>query len=673
LAGERLGTDFLAGLNPAQRDAVAHDSGPLLVLAGAGSGKTRVLTQRIAYLIAVKKVAPEHILAVTFTNKAAREMQARIKQLIGTTAKRLIVSTFHSFGVRILRRYGKQIGLDENFTICDENERLQVLRQVLSTLPPSGKKDEKWIFNRLSGAKNASLELPTYDDAPAGLPLAEIHRNYQQRLQRNNCVDFDDLLQLPMRLMHEHPDILSEMQQRFHYFLIDEYQDTNFIQYQLLKRLASARRNICVVGDDDQSIYAWRGAVHTNILEFERDWPEAKIVTLEQNYRSTPQILAAANAVIKNNDKRRAKALWSDLPQGAPLEFIAADDEQAEVEEVANHIRRLRLRQRARFADIAILFRRNIQSRPLESGLRLQGIPYHLVGGNDFFSRREIRDILAYLRLLVNPRDEMALSEALLTPGRGIGRQSIDKLRTLAQLRNEAMFTLLDAADLEREFTPGKVKALADFKALIDEIRERLNSASPLEIFDHLLAAIAYRDYLRQRAKEVREAERRLKVVDDLRVSLAAWQARVRQPSIAAYLEMLALAKREDRGDESSSGRVTLMTIHAAKGLEFPYVFVIGMEEGIFPSSRAVEEGKIDEERRLCYVAMTRAQRQLFLSACALRRRYGKEEPAAFSRFLSEIPAAAYRQAPGSEAHKEASEGRQRQAARDFYRLRKHL
>jgi DNA helicase-2/ATP-dependent DNA helicase PcrA len=663
----------LSSLNPEQRKAVETTEGPLLLLAGAGSGKTRVITHRIAYLIERRNVKPSQILAVTFTNKAAQEMKSRIGEMLNNKPNGLVVSTFHSLGARILRGYIDRIGYKRNFTICSESEKITLIKRVMETLPGKRSFDPKYIAHTISRIKNSDPENSESNQNEEWEQIAEIFRIYHERMRLNNLVDFDDLLILPLKIFRESPETLEQLRKRFLYFLVDEYQDTNRIQYRLITLLAGGSRNLCVVGDDDQSIYGWRGADDRNIRDFEKDWPEAKIIKLEQNYRSTDVILKAANSIIGNNQERRKKRLWSAIKGGDPIIFFGADTPEAEAEEIVNRIRLLQHRQHASLGDIAVLYRRNAQSRPIEETLRLNQIPYRLIGSTNFFERREIRDIFTYLNVIVNPSDEISLSEALMVPKRGIGSQTLQRIRQYSFREN---LTLMDAMrkvrDI-RDINESKMKPIENFTEIITDLHHKQVHLPPSKLIRELLTEIEYDKYLKTVSREETEYLRRNKAVSDFIRSVEHYEQKVSRPSLVKYLERMALITREDRQDDPGHSQVTLMTIHAAKGLEFDFVFLPGMEEGVFPSRLSLEEGKISEERRLFYVAVTRAKKQLFLSAVKERKIYGESNNSALSRFLGEIPEEVYHRPPGKADTQKEKEKRNKEAARLFFQRKKEL
>ena len=635
---------LLRDLNPPQREAVTADEGPLLVLAAAGSGKTRVLAHRIAYLIGVKGVDPRQVLAVTFTNKAAGEMARRVEALLAPAGLRApMVCTFHAACVRILRQHLRHLGYPSHFTIYDEDDRQVLVKECMRgeslddrALTPAA------VVHRISAAKNQMLtpeDLEKTARGPREERLAAVYRRYEERLRAAGGVDFDDLLLLTVRLLSEVPEVLAWYRGRWRYVLVDEYQDTNRAQYQIIRLLTGEHRNVCCIGDGDQSIYKWRGADVQNILDFESDYPGTRVVRLEQNYRSTKRILAAAAAVIVNNTIRQDKTLWTENEDGEPPALYRAWDEHEEANFVAQRILALR-GEGLGWSDVAVFYRTNAQSRVLEDSLRRAGIPYVIVGGVRFYERKEIKDTLAYLRLIVNPSDDVAFVRAVQEPGRGVGRATVLRLQEMAT--REARSLLAQAAFPPPDVSGKPRRGLEGFAALVGRLREEQAGRALPAFIDHVLSASGYRDALRQERSS--EAEARLENLDELiaaaedfELVYVAREGTLPAETLAAFLDQIALVSDIDELPEGARG-VTLMTLHAAKGLEFPVVFVTGMEEGVFPHARSLDTtADIEEERRLCYVGLTRAQKRLFLSF-ALHRRlhgYGPGEP---SRFLEEIP-----------------------------------
>lgn len=631
---------LLDALNPAQRRAAEALGGPLLILAGAGSGKTRVLTHRIAFLIKEVGVAPWRILAATFTNKAAGEMRERIEQLVGAAASELWVGTFHSICARILRRQAAEFGLDPNFSIYDEDDRRATMRRVLDAHQIDERElAPRAVIRQISRAKNAMLGPSEFADQATEpqRQIAELYADYERELRRNQALDFDDLLIVVVRQFDRHPSILQTYQTRFEHLLVDEYQDTNRPQYLLCRQLAAHHRNLCVVGDDDQSIYQFRGADIRNILDFERDYPDARSVRLEQNYRSTGRILAAANAVISHNQGRKGKELWTDGPAGDPVAVVECDSDRREARHVVDCIRRYHRLGRYRLGDAAVLYRTNAQSRLFEEELQRASLPYTIVGGIRFYDRREIRDVLAYLRLLVNPADDMALRRIVNTPRRGIGDKSLARLQDFAQTQDWSLSTALAHLSDVPGLSGRAQKSLAAFADLIGELMAATEAHSLPELGFAVVEQSGYRSMLA--AENTPEAEARLQNLDQLLAEMTEYADENPDATLATYLEEKSLLTSADESDADGNA-ITLMTLHSAKGLEFPLVFVCGLEENLFPTARAIDDPQaIEEERRLCYVGMTRACEQLSLTYALRRYAYGSLLATEPSRFLGEIPA----------------------------------
>jgi DNA helicase-2/ATP-dependent DNA helicase PcrA len=631
-------------LNPKQREAAVTTEGPLLILAGAGSGKTRVLTHRIAYLIAKRIAAPWSILAITFTNKAAREMQERVTRLVGPGGHDIWVSTFHSMCVRILRKDIERIGYGSNFSILDQTDQLSVIRNVMKEQNLDPKKfDPRAILASISGAKNELLTPDKYEQRQGDYfqtIVSRVYQQYQRRLKSNNALDFDDLIMLTIQLFRDVPDVLAFYQNKFRYLHVDEYQDTNHAQYVLCRMLAEKHHNICVVGDSDQSIYRWRGADITNILNFESDYPEARTILLEQNYRSTSNILEAANSVIQNNLGRKAKNLWTDKKGGDKIVVYQGDSEHEEGYFVAGEIRKNRQNGR-RYGDHAILYRTNAQSRVIEEILIKSEVPYQIVGGIRFYDRKEIKDILAYLRLIANPDDDISLLRIVNEPKRGIGDTTMDKLQAEAQRYGISIFRLLDESLHELDITSRARTALYGFRDLIQHLSAMVEYLSVTELTEKMLEMTEYRLEL-QRENTIESASR-LENIDEFLSVTQEFEKRSDDKSLVAFLTDLALIadidSMNDAGDGGAGDAVVLMTMHSAKGLEFPVVFIVGMEEGVFPGSRALlDNDELEEERRLAYVGITRAEEKLYLTCARMRLLYGRTSSNAPSRFLGEIP-----------------------------------
>lgn len=637
-----ISAKLLEGMNERQKEAVQHTQGPLLIMAGAGSGKTRVLTHRMAYILAEEEVHPWNILAITFTNKAAREMKERVSQLVGPQAEDMWVSTFHSMCVRILRRDIELLGYQRSFTICDPSEQQTAMKRILKKLDiDSEKYDYRMILNRISQAKNDLEDVEKFTEKYTGYVeqiIAKCYREYQKELAKSMTLDFDDLIMLTVQLFQKHPETLHYYQQKFQYIHVDEYQDTNHAQYRLVTMLAKKFKNICVVGDADQSIYGWRGADMSNILEFEKDYQNAKVVLLEQNYRSTKTILQAANHVIGNNIERKEKKLWTENEEGQPITYYRAQSEQDEGRYVLSQIQSL-LRDGYHYDDFAILYRTNAQSRVMEENLLKSNIPFRLVGGQRFFERLEIKDLLAYLRLIVNPQDDLSFRRIVNSPKRGIGATSLDKLNDFASMHQ---FSLLEASS-QTALSPlsGKAaKALEKFAEMIEDLRKMQEFLSISEFVEQVIEKTGYLSALEQ--QHTMEADARIENIQEfISVAKQFEQDRLEEESedspLLQFLTDLSLVSDAD-SDDGDGRMVTLMTLHAAKGLEFPVVFIIGLEEGIFPSLRSImEHDDVEEERRLAYVGITRAEQKLFLTNAYSRLLYGRTQTNRPSRFILEI------------------------------------
>jgi DNA helicase-2/ATP-dependent DNA helicase PcrA len=628
-------------LNPPQQVAVRHTDGPLLILAGAGSGKTRVITYRIAYLMQMHGVLPQHILAVTFTNKAAAEMRERIEGLMGSVAMSLWMSTFHAACVRILRREAEAARLSPQFVIYDTSDQLTLLRQCMKELRlDSDLYAPQSIMRRISTLKNDLMDPDTFMQEAGDFGLDEIVSHvyplYQRRLQDHAALDFDDLLMRTVQLMRRHPDVLERYQHRFRYIMVDEYQDTNMAQYHLLNLLADRYRNLCVVGDDDQSVYRFRGANVRNILNFERDYPDARVVKLEQNYRSTGTILEAAGAVIAKNSRRKEKTLWTENERGIPIGYFCAQDEVHEAELICENIAGLHRTEGVAYRDCAIFYRTNAQSRVLEDGLRRTQLPYQVIGGLRFYDRKEIKDILCYLRLLVNPRDTLSLQRIINVPRRGIGQTSWARLEALALERELNGLDILPAALASGAVGKAILAKLRSFHELMASLREEVPQMEVADITREVMIRTGYVDALE--AEQTAEAQTRLENLRELVTAAAEFDSHGEGDRLQDFLTQTALLSDQDHLSDES-GSVVLMTLHSSKGLEFPVVFIAGMENGLFPHGRSFDEpAEMEEERRLCYVGMTRAEKRLFLTGAARRRIYGVEQAHPPSLFLADIP-----------------------------------
>ncbi len=634
----------LAGLNRAQYDAVMHTHGPLLVLAGAGSGKTRVLTTRIARLIEAERVPPHRILAVTFTNKAAGEMRDRIGRLIGGAPQGMWVGTFHAIGARLLRRDAERVGRTSQFTIYDEDDALSVLKRLLEAQRISPKEwAPKLVLGQISDAKNAlvsPVEYARLAKDPLSQVVAKIYPLYDATMRAQNAVGFDDLLTLPVQLLQENPAVLAGYRQRFAFILVDEYQDTNKAQYQLVSLLAGSAGNVMVVGDDDQSIYGWRGADIRNILDFEREFPTATVVRLEENYRSTPEILALANAAIAPNKERRGKTLRATRPAGVRPRRVRALDERDEAEYVADDIADRRGHRAIELRQVAILYRTNAQSRAFEDAMRKRGWPYRLIGAVRFYDRREIRDLMAYLKLIANPADDEAFRRAISVPRRGLGDTTIELLATVAAT---ARISLLQAAGTPHLLTELRVAAraaLADFSAVVGALRSMAADAGVNELLEALVARIGYIDLLRAEGPEgLDRIENVRELVSGAAEALADDDGEVGLTPLDRFLQKAMLVAGADALDPTADA-VTMMTLHNAKGLEYPLVYLTGLEDGLFPLARAYDDpAMLEEERRLFYVGITRAESALVLSHAEMRRRNGETLMSRPSSFLEALPA----------------------------------
>ncbi|WP_125707259.1 DNA helicase PcrA [Lacticaseibacillus porcinae] len=635
---------MLDGMNDKQTEAVLATEGPVLIMAGAGSGKTRVLTHRIAYLIEEKNVNPWRILAITFTNKAAREMKERVGGLLDAEVARDVwVSTFHALCVRILRRDIEKLGMNRAFTIADPAEQLTLVKHILADLNLDPKRyDPKGILSTISNAKNDLLTPDDYQKQAAG-PIekitADVYREYQKRMRGDQALDFDDLIMMTIQLFQQDKETLEFYQRKFQYIHVDEYQDTNEAQYQLVHMLAEGYRNLCVVGDADQSIYGWRGANMQNILDFQKDYKDAQVILLEQNYRSTKTILDAANGVIKHNQKRQVKTLWTQNPQGEKITYYRAQSELDEAYFVIKQIEAQMKTEHRKYGDFAILYRTNAQSRSIEEAFVKSNIPYKMVGGHKFYDRKEIRDALAYFRLVINPDDDMSFNRIVNEPKRGIGATSIEKLEAFATQNG---WSLLEAA-ANAELTPvsGKArKGLSEFGMMMQKLAVQRKDFSVTEMMEHILDESGYLPALK--AANNIEADTRIDNLNELLSVTKQFDDRYEPEEedsdiFVDFLADLALLSDQDSIEEDAQ-EVTLMTLHAAKGLEFPVVFMVGMEEGLFPLSRAaMDETQLEEERRLAYVGITRAQKKLFISNAYGRMLYGQRQNNPASRFIEEI------------------------------------
>jgi len=636
----------LAGLNPAQREAVLHFEGPMLVLAGAGSGKTRVLTTRIARLIEHHGVDPSRILAVTFTNKAAGEMRERITRLLGEEPKGMWSGTFHAIGARILRTSAHQVGRTSSFTIYDEDDTLGVVKRIMEREGVSPKQwNPKVIASLISDAKNALVPAAEYESLamdPVSRAAARVYKQMETTLRAANAVSFDDLLVLPVEIFLKDEKTLARYRDRFQFILVDEYQDTNRAQFQFIKLLGSSHGNVAVVGDDDQSIYGWRGADIRNILDFEKEFPTSRVVRLEENYRSTPDILHVANAAITQNVSRKGKTLRATRGAGEPVTLVAALDERDEADFVVEEVKTRRNQENRGLNEFAVLYRTNAQSRALEDALRRDTIPYRLVGSVRFYDRREIRDLMAYLKLIANPSDEEAFRRAIAVPKRGIGDTTVDVLAARAREARVSLSEVAAREELQESLRPAARKTLADFTRLMSSLRERAKDTSVDVLIHELIGEIRYVEYVQAEGPE--SARDRIEnisaLIDGAAETVIDDGGEVGLTPLDHFLQRAMLVASADALDPSADA-VTLMTLHNAKGLEYPVVFLTGLEDGLFPLSQSFDDPpKLEEERRLFYVGITRAKEKLYLSHTEMRRRNGELLPSIKSRFLREIAAA---------------------------------
>ncbi len=633
--------DLLAGLNEQQIEAVNHGDGPMLVLAGAGSGKTRVLTHRIANLIATKRAQPSEILSITFTNKAAQEMRDRVGGLVGQRVRAMWVMTFHSACARMLRSDAQKLGYSRDFTIYDQSDSRRLLRSCLDELGADPKRMKPAAVGaEISDAKNRLRSVDDYKQAVGSIfeeTVADVYELYEKRLHKMNAMDFDDLLVRSVNVLELFPEVRERYERAFQYVLVDEYQDTNHVQYRWLELLSSAHRNIAVVGDDDQSIYGFRGADITNILGFERHYPDAKVIKLEQNYRSTQNILSAANAVMSHNRGRKEKNLWSDLWEGETLKITELEDEHAEARFVVSEIGRLVEEEQISRSDVAIFYRTNAMSRVLEDALVRSDVSYRIVGGTKFYERAEIKDAIAYMTLLANPQDVIAFQRVVNSPRRGIGQTSVGKLTSFADTMGISIWETADQAAQIPGLGAAAQKAVARFMSTMGELRERAeNDESISDLLEDILSKSGYTDALE--AERTFEAQGRLENLQELVGVTREYDEGTEEPSLSDFLEQSSLKSDQDDLIAENQGQVTLMTLHNAKGLEYPVVFLIGFEDGVFPHSRSIDEGSLEEERRLCYVGITRARQHLFISYARGRTLFGRREYGLRSRFIDEIP-----------------------------------
>ena len=631
--------DILEGLNDKQYEAVINTDGPCLVIAGAGSGKTKVLTHKIAYLLNEKNIKPWNILAITFTNKAANEMKSRVETLVGEAAKEIWMGTFHSICVKILRNFIDRIGYEKSFIIFDTSDQKTLVKECLKSLEIDDKMfTDRAVLSEISNAKNEMLEPVQYAMRAGGdyrkEKIARVYAMYQQKLKENNAVDFDDIINLTIKILAENPDVLEYYNDKFKYILVDEYQDTNKSQFTLVTMLAAKYGNITVVGDNDQGIYSFRGADISNILNFEKDFPGTKIIKLEQNYRCTGNILNAANAVIKNNVVKYEKKLWTENDIGELPNFFCGDNEYDEATYVVEQINRLRREEYLKYSDFAVLYRMNAQSRAIEDILRREDIPYKIIGGLKFYERKEIKDIIAYLRLIYNPSDNLSLKRIINEPKRGVGKTSIDNISKISEENNISMYEIIkNAADF------GLNRVFVNTRDFIDQIEYLISKKDEIKISELIKETLNKTGYTKALENEnTVEAETRIQNLEEFLTVAMEFEDEIAENSLGEFLEGITLSSDID-GMEDDEDSVTLMTLHSAKGLEFPAVFLVGMEEGIFPGYKSIGEPKeLEEERRLCYVGITRARQYLFLTCAKQRTIFGSTTYNAASRFIEEIP-----------------------------------
>ncbi len=636
--------DILATLNPAQREAVEAIKGPVLILAGPGSGKTRVITHRVAYLVKHCGISPHHVMAVTFTNKAAREMRERLEQLLGQAIEALTLGTFHAICARILRHEGKAIGLESSFVIYDEDDQLRLMKQVLEELNLDPKQyAPQALRSAISSAKSRLISPKDYAQRVSSYFEEIVHRvyqRYQELLNQAQAVDFDDLLMKTVQLFQDHPHILTRYQSRYVHILVDEFQDTNIAQYELMKQLAAKYRNLCVVGDPDQSIYSWRFADLRNILSFEKDYPEAKVVFLEQNYRSTKTILEVASDVISTNVLRKPKKLWTENEDGAQVTVIESYNAEEEAQSVVSEIEKLVSQEQIPLKDSAVMYRVNAQSRVLEETFLRYGVPYRLVGGTRFYQRQEIKDIIAYLRVIHNPQDNVSLLRIINVPARGIGQKTISTLQSWAKVHDVSLFEAVAqisqnavANEAKQALSPHIIQALAGFDALMASLTAHSREVGLSRLLDEILEYTRYREYIL--AKE--DGEEKWENIAELRNVASEYDELTPTEALTSFLEKVSLVSDIDELDERADA-VTLITLHQAKGLEFPAVFIVGLEEGILPHRRSFDDPQeMEEERRLCYVGITRAKKRLYLLRSYRRNLFGGSTANPPSRFLHDI------------------------------------
>ena len=639
-------------LNPQQRHAAETVKGPVLILAGAGTGKTRVITFRIAHMVA-RGISPANILGVTFTNKAAREMQERVRKLLPRpktpdakpSDASPTICTFHSLCVRILRQHIEKLGYKRNFVIYDESEQLGAVKKILSSISSKGEKvDPGAVLAVLSKFKNGGANAKVFGDESVRALAQHIAKRYESALHACNAVDFDDLILLTLRLFREQPAALEACRAKYRYVMVDEYQDTNAAQFELVHALTKEHRNLCVVGDDDQSIYGWRGAEIANLLDMEKHYPEVKIIKLEQNYRSTTTILNAANAIIKHNVRRRGKSLWSSKGAGGKIQLHTFDNDETEAREIVAQIEFKRLAHRTPWRECAILFRTNQQSRPLETALRTASVRYHLIGGQSFFDRREVKDFLAYLKMFLNPHDDISLLRIANVPARGLSDVTMERLLGASHDRKCSVFTAMKNPLVTTTFQTSTRKCIEAFVEFVERTRGHiLNPASGVSLqswSDNFLNETGYFAELRRQEKNPENSESRVRNLKDFMATMDRPAGGGTSPAerLGNFLEEITLDTEREEEEENTGDAVTLITMHSCKGLEFPHVFIVGLEDGLLPHSRSKAEGTLDEERRLFYVAVTRAMQTLTISYCGGRKKYGQVLPCHPSQFLKELP-----------------------------------
>ena len=634
--------NLLSRLNKKQKEAVTSIEGQVMILAGAGSGKTLVIIERIAYLIEQKHVSPRQILAVTFTNKAAEEMKERLKEILPENNKGVHLSTFHSLGVSLLRKSINNLGYSPNFIIYDTRDQFSLIKTIIEDhdFEDSNLIDAKLVYYEICRAKSNGKgpeELLMQKDSSQKKIVGKIYFKYQKIMKGCNAIDFEDILILTLKLFERYPVIMDSLTERFRYIMVDEYQDTNRTQYKLLMYLAKRCRNLCVVGDDDQSIYGWRGAEIRNILNFEQDFPEVKYIRLEQNYRSTKNILSAANQLISVNTQRMPKKLWTEKNGGEKLDWIQAKNEVEEMEAVVRRIRTKILQHGRRFFDYAILYRSNFQGRSVEEALRGAKIPYRVIGSTGFFEREEIRDAIAYLKVIYNTNDEVSLHRIINTPRRGIGKTSLMKVNTCSKEMNLPLFKVMSRAREYDSIPKDSALIMEIFSGIISNYQQRFANELLGSVFEDLLNELGYIQFLESQNIDIKVKNRRVMNVHELLLSVKNYSDQNPDANLQSYLERVSFFSESDNDSGGKPNQVSIMTLHSAKGLEFPFVFMIGMSEGIFPNQRALEEGGEDEERRLCYVGITRAMQELTFSMAKSRKHYGESIKQYPSRFLLSI------------------------------------